>query len=64
MLTSWYFTLIKHDILVTLPRETGVDNWGPEEGAPTTTLGGHNSTRVMIIIIILAGTRYIILHTH
>ena len=64
MLTSWYFTLIKHDILVTLPRETGVDKWGPEEGAATTTLGGHNSTRVMIIIIILAGTRYIILHTH
>ena len=40
MLTSWYFTLIKHDILVTLPRETGVDKWGPEEGAATTTLGG------------------------
>ena len=40
LLTSWYFTLIKHDILVTLPRETGVDKWGPEEGAATTTLGG------------------------
>ena len=40
MLTSWYFTLIKHDILVTLPRETGVHKWGPEEGAATTTLGG------------------------